>query len=300
MLAHVTAKVLRRLARDEWLVPVTTGVLARPTVPDATARAWAGHLIAGPASALGGAMVLHRAGLVPVPTTVEVWTPAKSPALRPRRGWVFRRDGSDRLSRVVGTLPGIRLEQALIDVGQGQDLETWVALVLDAVSRGTTSVAGVRAALAGRSRGRERSERLDVLGDLLGLESGLEFRYARDVERAHGLPVGERQASVSAGTRSDVRLAAWHTLIELDGRLGHDGSGVFRDAWRDNAHAIGSDVTLRYGSVAVRSRPCSVAFQIAARLRNQGWTGSLRRCRRCPPPDELALLASATGWRLSE
>lgn len=295
-MAHVGDKPLRRLTRDGWLVPVTTAVLRRPDVPDAVARAWAGHLVAGPRSALGGDMVLHRAGLVAAPDIIQVWTPPDRPGVAPRKGWTFRRDGEGRLARVRGTLPCIRIEEALVDVGSTLELEPWVGRVLDAVAQGVTSVSHVRAALEARGRGRDRAQRLDVLGDLMGLESRLEFLYARDVERAHGLPVGERQVSVSRGTRSDVRLEAWNTIIELDGRLGHDGSGVFRDEWRDNAHAIGSDVTLRYGSVALRSRPCTVAFQVGARLRSQGWQGPLRRCRRCPSAEELARLASAAGW----
>lgn len=296
VMEHTTDKVLRRLLREDWLRPLTSGVFHRPDTERPVARAWAGHLMAGTGSALGGRAVLHRAGIGAAPETVPVWLPLDRSPLRGRRGWSFHLDGQDRLARVRGTLPCIRVEEALIDVGAGQDLETWVGLVLDAVARQATSVASVRSTLEARTRGHDRAERLEVLGDLLGLESSLEFRYARDVERAHGLPVGERQVSVSARTRTDVRLTAWDTLVELDGRLGHDGSGVLRDLWRDNAHAAGGEVTFRYGSVDLRARPCAVAFQVWLRVRSQGWPEPLKRCRRCPPRAELERQASAAGW----
>ncbi|MDO5630050.1 MAG: hypothetical protein Q4G43_17190, partial [Mobilicoccus sp.] len=131
---------------------------------------------------------------------------------------------------------------------------------------------------------------------LSGLDSKLEFLYARDVERAHRLPRGERQSSASEKTRTDVRYRAFKTLVELDGRRGHDGSGLLRDEWRDNAHAVGAEVTLRYGSVAIRTRPCVVAFQVSTRLTGQGWAEPMARCRRCPPTEDLLRLASSRGW----
>lgn len=296
VLEHVSPTPLRRLLRDEWLLPVTSGVYRRPETTDIVARAWAGHLIAGPGSALGGRIVLHRAGLVDAPTLIETWTPPTRATVSPRRGWVFRQDGESRLTRARGTLPCVPLEVALVDAGATLDLERWVGLVLDAVQASKTSLDRVRSVLAARRRGRERAERLEVLGDLLGQDSILEARFARDVERAHGLPIGDRQQSVSEGTRTDVRYREWATLVELDGTLGHDGSGVFRDLWRDNAHAVGSDVTLRYGSVDTHARPCAVAFQMALRFRSQGWAGDFQSCRRCPPIADLASLAAANGW----
>lgn len=295
-LQHVTDAPLRRWLRDEWLVPVTSGIYRRPTTPDAVARAWAGHLIGRPGSALGGDTVLHRAGLLDPPTVIQTWTPPSRAGVQSRRGWIFRRDGESRLDRARGTLPCIPLESALVDAGAARTLERWVGLVLDAVAMGKTTVERVRTELASRRRGRERTERLEVLGDLMGLDSSLEFRFARDVERAHRLPRGERQQAVSAGTRTDMRYAPWSTLVELDGKLGHDGSGVFRDVWRDNAHAIGDEVTLRYGSVDIRSKPCVVGYQLALRLVGQGWPGPFVRCRRCPALADLAALAAANGW----
>jgi hypothetical protein len=46
-----------------------------------------------------------------------------------------------------------------------------------------------------RARVRWRADMLQALEDVAdGVHSPLEYRYLRDVERAHGLPTGKRQA----------------------------------------------------------------------------------------------------------
>ncbi len=123
----------------------------------------------------------------------------------------------------------------------------------------------------------------DLLNDLVGVESTLEYVYRRDVERTHGLPKGARQKSLSAGTRSDVLYDEQAVIVELDGRFGHvDANSAFRDLHRDNAHAQRKMVTLRYGSADVRGKPCDVARQVSATLRDRGWLGSPVPCPRCP------------------
>lgn len=81
--------------------------------------------------------------------------------------------------------------------------------------------------------------------------------------------------------RSDVRYDDFAVLVELDGRLGHEGSGRFRDYRRDNAFALQSLVTLRYGWYDVVDLPCHVAAQVAAVLHSRGWDGVPSRCHRC-------------------
>jgi hypothetical protein len=70
-------------------------------------------------------------------------------------------------------------------------------------------------------------------------------------------------------------------LVELDGRLGHEGAGRFRDLRRDNDFALRSLITLRYGWWDVVERPCEVAWQVATVLRSRGWEGVPTRCHRC-------------------
>ena len=60
-------------------------------------------------------------------------------------------------------------------------------------------------------------------------------------------------------------------MVELDGRMGHEGTGRFRDLERDNAAAAAGELTLRYGWHDVADRACVAAFQLAAVLARRGW-----------------------------
>jgi hypothetical protein len=118
-----------------------------------------------------------------------------------------------------------------------------------------------------------------------GAQSPLELTYLRDVERAHGLPVGSRQVRI-AGARVvwvDVDYDEYTTRVELDGRLGHHGEGRFRDRRRDNRAVVGRVWSLRYGFAETFGTPCEVAIEVALVLRDRGWTGTPRSCgSRCP------------------
>ena len=141
---------------------------------------------------------------------------------------------------------------------------------------------GVRSDRKSRPRARTSDGSRPSLGDLDGVESTLEFAYRRDVERAHGCCHPARQVSVTEGTRSDGVYEEFGVVIELDGRVGHDGVvQTFRDLERDNAHAELNLITLRYGSSDIRGKPCEVAAQVAAVLRSRGWTGEYDGCPRC-------------------
>ena len=74
---------------------------------------------------------------------------------------------------------------------------------------------------------------------------------------------------------------AYATVVELDGRLGHEGQGRFRDMRRDNAAALEGEQTLRYGWSDVHGEQCRVALQVAAVLSRRGWDGLPDRCPRC-------------------
>jgi hypothetical protein len=132
------------------------------------------------------------------------------------------------------------------------------------------------------------TELRDVLGDVAaGAHSVLEVRYVRDVERPHGLPTAKRQLATDLGRRRyhDNGYVEQRVIVELDGRIGHEGwAGRRFDANRDRHVAGGGWFAVRAGWSEVAGTPCVLALEIANVLRARGWTGSPRRCRRrgCP------------------
>ena len=101
------------------------------------------------------------------------------------------------------------------------------------------------------------------------------------VERAHGLPTARRQARRRHGSRTrylDNLYEEYGLCVELDGNAAHPAEGRWRDTRRDNANLAQGARTLRYGWPDVTEHRCRTAAEIAAILRSQGWTGTLRRC----------------------
>ena len=232
-------------------------------------RCGAGHLLGGADSALGGRAALFLAGVGDAPPEVDVWVPA-GVKRRDRPGWRFHRDGLGRLDRTMGSLPRIRAEEALIDVGQGLDVEGWVEVLSEAVRKGIVALAEMPARIDRRAALTNRALLRDVAVDLQGVESTLEWVYLTEVERAHGLPEGRRQARVTGPWRCDVHYDGYRLVVEVDGQV--HLKRVFRDLERDNAHALRDQTTLRYGSVDLRGR--------------RGWPGAPVPCPKCPPAEE--------------
>ena len=131
-------------------------------------------------------------------------------------------------------------------------------------------------------RHRWRELLVDALSDVAdGVESVLEFRYVRRVERPHGLPEARRQSVIVIGglrRRTDNDYEPFGVVVELDGRLGHEGNGVFRDRTRDNITTVSGKVSLRFGWADVDAQACEVAQDVAVLLWSRGWRGRLTRC----------------------
>ncbi|MEU5846741.1 type IV toxin-antitoxin system AbiEi family antitoxin domain-containing protein [Saccharopolyspora shandongensis] len=149
----------------------------------------------------------------------------------------------------------------------------------------------IRARLAARPAYRygaalDRAVRL--LGE--GLTSMLEARYFLDVEQAHGIPRARRQVPVSVFGRKLLEDCSYEDLgisliIRLDGRAYHsDTETAFRDRKRDNAAELSGTARLVYGWQDVDRNPCSVAREVVAVLRREGWNGPTLRCRKCLGP----------------
>lgn len=251
--------------------------------PPWIAQAWGGVLLGGTGAMLGDRAAAYLHGLVPTaPARIVVWT------LRPtthidRAPWRFRRqDVSIRLRVVVGP-PAISVEDAVLDLCVGADPRQVVDLLTRAVQHRLTSPSFLLRRIDERGRVAHRRLLAELLTEVAaGAETPLELAYLRDVERAHRLPTGRRQhRDRGSGHRRDVWYEEFRTIVELDGRLGHEGSGRFRDMALDNYGALRAETTLRYGWHDVRGRPCQIARQVALVLQRAGWTGQPLPCPRC-------------------
>ena len=167
-----------------------------------------------------------------------------------------------------------------------------------ACGRRLTTEEKLRAAMAVRKKMRWRTELDDVLaaaGD--GIHSVLEYRYLRDVERAHGLPRSKHQVRVVIDGRVAYRDACYEEYrlaVELDGRLAHPDEERWRDSQRDNKAGARGIQTTRYGWRDVYGHACETAALQAQILRRRGWSGTPRRCSADCPVGRERLRTGAT------
>lgn len=187
--------------------------------------------------------------------------------------------------------PRVRLEHAALDVmshqiARGDVLAAFTTLSEVLFSR-RTSTAALRSALAERSRLAGRRTIEGLLDDAdTGACSVLERGYLQRVERAHGLPRGERQhASEATGRRTlqDVRYQRYGLIVELDGVLHAAPRARDADARRDLAElAVRGEATARVTYGLVFGGQCETARSIGSVLQRGGWTGAATRCPLCP------------------
>jgi hypothetical protein len=120
-----------------------------------------------------------------------------------------------------------------------------------------------------------------------GVESVLEAWYADDVELAHGLPAGVRQvARIVEGRRRvedlEYAMPGGVLTVRLDGWRTHANRRTARvDRARDNAAELEGRARLTFGYEEVKDSPCAVAWTVAARLEQLGWTDEPTRCTSC-------------------
>jgi hypothetical protein len=221
---------------------------------------------------------------------LDVTVPAgRSPA--PTAGVRYHRSDRARRERhPTRTPPQTRLEEALVDLTQlARDPAEAVAWLLRACARRVTTAARLRTALAARPKLRWRALLTAAVDDAdAGAHSVLELAFLRRVERAHGLPRGERQAPRSRpGGRwyDDVHYRPYGVVVELDGVRAHPAEAG-RDGRRDNAAAVAGLTVLRYRFTDVMLDPCAVASQLAAVLHARAWPALPRPCGpACAAPD---------------
>ncbi len=275
------AWVSRQVRSGRWQ-RVHRGVLAAYSGPLAwRTRAWAAVLYAGPGAALSheAAAFRHEIAHRP-PRQVDVRVPE---------------------TRRVAATPGVVIHRSTPEIrASGRPRTVWRGdTVIDLVSAATSAdevvgwvCAGARAGTspsemleAAAQRGRFRNARLldEVAAEVdAGIESPLERRYHRDVERRHGLPRARLQVrEIVRGLwiRADAVYDPFGVRTELDGNLGHPGGRTDADTWRDNSVVLATgDLTLRYRWRHIAVLSCETAAQVATALRRGGWSGTPRAC----------------------
>ena len=185
----------------------------------------------------------------------------------------------------AGIPPYTLTEDTVVDlVCDAATLEEAIGWITAAFGRRLTGERLLRQTLAARSRVRWRAQVDEAITFAAGgAHSVLEFRYDRDVERAHGLPPAARQVPFTKtdGGRGfrDRCYREWGQLvIELDGRRYHQGDSRQRDRARDNQAAASGGTTLRYDWADVTRGPCRTAAQVHQALRGRGYPGAIRAC----------------------
>lgn len=262
-----------------------SGPLSRATLR------WAAVLRCGAGAMLSHETAAELVGLIGESTgPIHVTVPGRR-YLDPVPGIIVHRsERAEQALHPCRTPPQTRVEETIVDLTQrASSLEQAIGWLARGCGQRQTTAPRLRAALDCRKRVRWRTELTTALSDISdGCHSVLELRYLRRVERAHGLPVGHRQARAEvAGRRryDDVRYDQWQVIVELDGRAAHPDAERWRDRQRDNASVAHGAFVLRYGWGEISERPCAVAMQVATVLRGRGWTGQLRPCGpHCPAP----------------
>jgi hypothetical protein len=282
----------RMIRRRAW-ARVHTGVYVAhngPMTPQQ--RTWAALLRYWPA-ALAGVSAFHAYGLGIRPATdgIEVAVDADRRFDRVAGIRVHRLTDFSSVALLHLSPPRLPLEHAVLTVASRSPTEDGaVALISDACQTRRTTVRLLVAALVSMPRLPRRALLLPILEDVAtGAYSVLERRYLTRVERPHGLPTARRQRWVrpvrKAGYR-DVDYLGLRTVVELDGRLGHEWTAdKWADLDRDIDSAVAGDLTLRAGWRQVLE-PCRLATGVARVLLARGWNARPHGCRPgCPVGD---------------
>ena len=269
----------RRLHRRVYAT--FTGNLSRE------ARLWAAVLRVGPGAVLSHETAAEIQHLTDRPSSrIHVSVPEEQhPGRRKKiRGVVIHRSrGLVAEWQPPWHLPRTSVEDTVLDlIAAARTFDDAYGWISAAVGRRLTTPELLGKALAARTRMRWRGWVTAALQDAAdGVHSPLERQYVHGVERAHGLPPARRQARRrhGSGTRYlDNLYEVYGLCVELDGNAAHPAEGRWRDTRRDNANLVQGARTLRYGWPDVTAHRCRTAAEIAAVLRRQGWTGTLRRC----------------------
>jgi hypothetical protein len=294
--------ITTRLERRRWQM-LFRGVYAVFTgLPSRETWLWAAVLRAGEGAVLSHQTAAELHGLLGVPTDV-IYVTVPSTRRISIRGLIVRTSGRIEQARQPNrALPRTSVEETVLDLVQvAPGFDDACGWITKACAKRLTTEEKLRAALAVRKKMRWRAKLDDVLAAAgSGIHSVLEYRYLRDVERAHGLPRSRHQVRVVIDGKvvyRDVYYEEYQAAVELDGRLAHPDEERWRDSHRDNqAHARGVQ-TSRYGWRDVYAHPCETALLQARILRRRGWRGIPKPCSPGCPVGRAFAQSKSQGQR---
>lgn len=271
----------RQVRRGHWQ-RLHRGVLVTHSGPlEWRTRFRAALLYAGPGAAIGGAAAGFVHGVVPKPPRLVDVTVPRDRSVRPSAGLVIHR--ADRPVEKRSGFVVVRRGESVLDlVADARSDDDAVGRLCAAVRAGA-SVHDIRLAWQRRTCQPRRALVAELIAEVsAGVESPLERRYVRDVERRHGLPrsvLQQRQVVSGLWIRADGVYVGLGVRRELDGELARPGGRTDKDVWRDNAVLIATgETTLRYRWFHVACTPCATAVQVVDALRSRGWRGTPRPC----------------------
>jgi hypothetical protein len=284
-----------RLRSGRWRL-MHRGIYATFTgTPSRGAQLWAAVLSAGPGAVLSHRTAAELHGLTDKASNpIHVTVPYKRHVMA-IGGVCLHRSGRAAEAVLGGSRPPrTRIEETVLDLAQSaRNFDDVCGWVTRAIARELTDETSLRQAMTKRPRLRWRADLHELIAAAAGGDhSVLEFRYHRDVEKAHGLPEPARQMPFIGPNgrrgRRDRLYEPYRVIVELDGRLAHPAENQWKDKTRDNAAAAEGIQSLRYGWMHVSQQPCATAAEVARVLRLHGWEGWPRPCSPgCPVQRDL-------------
>jgi hypothetical protein len=284
-----------RIRSGRWQ-PAHRGVYLTFTgSPGHSAQLWAALLGAGPGAILSHETAAELQRLSDRPAqTIHVTVPWRRRIVTASGVSLHRSKRAGQIALEQSNPPRTAVEETVLDLTQTavtfDDVCGWVTR---AIARDLTDATSLLAAMELRTKLRWRADLRELIAAATGgNHSVLEFRYDRDVERAHGLPEPVRQAPFTGPDgrrgRRDRLYQRYGLVVELDGRVAHPDEEKWRDEARDNAAAVAGQQTLRYDWAQVTRHACATAAQVAKVLRVRGWDGWPRPCSPgCPVQRDL-------------
>jgi len=275
--------ISRRLERGRWQ-QLFRGVYATFSgLPPRETWLWAAVLSAGEGAVLSHQTAAELHGLLTSPTDA-IYVTVPSTRRVATRGLIIRTSNRVEQARQPNRVPPrTSIEETVLDLVQlapgFDDVCGWIT---KACAKRLTTEEKLRTALAMRKKMRWRAELDDVLTAAgSGIHSVLEYRYLRDVERAHGLPRSRHQVRAVIDGQVVYRDAYYEeylVAVELDGRLAHPEEERWRDSHRDTQAGAQGVQTCRYDWRDVYAHPCQTALLQAQVLRRRGWRGTPKPC----------------------